>query len=123
MNYTPETGAVFTFGRSNFADNLPSKFWLKNDQPVRLSCGGEHTAVVTGAHLTIFKRTCSDMTFVLFDEVVVVVVIIIYFGSIKSFIFICAENGRLLMFGGNTLGQLGLGFKPAACKPATVRGW
>ncbi|XP_045910484.1 titin homolog [Micropterus dolomieu] len=74
----PEAGAIFTFGKSSFADNVPSKFWLKNDQPVHLSCGGEHTAVIT-------------------------------------------ENGRLLMFGGNTWGQLGLGFKPAASKPASVK--
>lgn len=39
---------MFTFGRSGFANNVPSKFWLKNDLPVHLSCGGEHTAVVTG---------------------------------------------------------------------------
>lgn len=26
------------------------------------------------------------------------------------------------MFGGNTWGQLGLGFKPVASKPASVRG-
>lgn len=26
------------------------------------------------------------------------------------------------MFGGNTFGQLGLGVKPVACKPASVRG-
>lgn len=32
-----------------------------------------------------------------------------------------AENGRLLMFGGNTSGQLGLGFKPAVSKPASVK--
>lgn len=37
-------------------------------------------------------------------------------------ILLCAENGRLLMFGGNTWGQLGCGFKPAASKPALVRG-
>ncbi|XP_054471754.1 X-linked retinitis pigmentosa GTPase regulator-like [Anoplopoma fimbria] len=74
----PETGAIFTFGKSSFADNVPSKFWLKNDQPVHLSCGGEHTAVIT-------------------------------------------ENGKLLMFGGNTWGQLGCGFKPAASKPAPVK--
>lgn len=34
----------------------------------------------------------------------------------------CAENGRVLMFGGNTWGQLGLGFKPATRKPASVKG-
>uniref|UniRef100_UPI001A996168 X-linked retinitis pigmentosa GTPase regulator n=1 Tax=Gasterosteus aculeatus aculeatus TaxID=481459 RepID=UPI001A996168 len=74
----PATGAIFTFGKSSFGDNMPGKFWLKNDQPVHLSCGGEHTAVIT-------------------------------------------ENGRLLMFGGNTSGQLGRGFKPAATKPETVK--
>ncbi|KAK9537784.1 hypothetical protein VZT92_005365 [Zoarces viviparus] len=74
----PETGAIFTFGKSSFADDVPGKFWLKNDQPVHLSCGGEHTAVIT-------------------------------------------ENGRLLMFGANSWGQLGRGFKPAASKPASVK--
>ncbi|XP_031725235.1 X-linked retinitis pigmentosa GTPase regulator [Anarrhichthys ocellatus] len=74
----PETGAIFTFGKSSFADDVPGKFWLKNDQPVHLSCGGGHTAVIT-------------------------------------------ENGRLLMFGGNSWGQLGHGFKPAASKPASVK--
>ena len=28
----PETGAVFTFGKSGFADNAPSKFWIKKDE-------------------------------------------------------------------------------------------
>ena len=28
----PSTGAVFTFGKSKFADNAPSKFWIKNDE-------------------------------------------------------------------------------------------
>ena len=43
----PETGAVFTFGRSRFADNAPSKFWIKRDVITDLSCGDEHTAVAT----------------------------------------------------------------------------
>ncbi|KAM4558703.1 uncharacterized protein rpgra [Odontesthes bonariensis] len=74
----PETGAIFTFGKSSFADNVPTKFWLKKDHPVHVSCGREHSAVVT-------------------------------------------ENGRLLMFGGNTYGQLGLRLKPPANKPACVK--
>ncbi|KAG0696571.1 X-linked retinitis pigmentosa GTPase regulator [Chionoecetes opilio] len=43
----PDTGAVFTFGRSRFADNAPSKFWIKNDMIVEIACGDEHTAVLT----------------------------------------------------------------------------
>ena len=33
----PPTGAVFTFGKSKFADKAPSKFWIKNDE-VSWSC-------------------------------------------------------------------------------------
>ena len=43
----PETGAVFTFGKSKFAENAPSKFWIKRDLILGLSCGDEHTAVLT----------------------------------------------------------------------------
>ena len=43
-----ETGAIFTFGKSRFAENAPSKFWIKNDVICDLDCGDEHTAVITG---------------------------------------------------------------------------
>ena len=43
----PDTGAVFTFGKSKFAENAPSKFWIKNDEITIIACGDEHTAVVT----------------------------------------------------------------------------
>jgi len=43
----PETGAVFTFGRSRFADNLANKFWIRNDKIVHVACGDEHSMVVT----------------------------------------------------------------------------
>ncbi|CAL9698436.1 unnamed protein product [Knipowitschia caucasica] len=77
----PETGAVFTFGKSKFADNIPSKFWLKNDVPLKVACGDEHTAVITdngklyvfgsnnwgqlglGSKVTVSKPTCVKGTF------------------------------------------------------------
>lgn len=40
------SGAVFTFGRSRFADNIPSHFFIKNDPVIDIGCGDEHTAVV-----------------------------------------------------------------------------
>ena len=43
----PESGAVFTFGKSKFAENAPSKFWIKRDEVILISCGDEHTAIVT----------------------------------------------------------------------------
>lgn len=45
-----ESGAIFTFGKSKFAEDIPSKFWFKNDKPVLISCGDEHTAIVTGQY-------------------------------------------------------------------------
>ena len=32
---------------TKFAENAPSKFWIKRDLIVAISCGDEHTAVVT----------------------------------------------------------------------------
>ena len=45
-----EAGAVFTFGKSRFAENLPNKFWIREDPVIHVSCGDEHSAVVTGLH-------------------------------------------------------------------------
>ncbi len=53
--FLSESGAVFTFGKSKFADNVPSKFWLKNDVPLKIACGDEHTALITG------KRRFKDI--------------------------------------------------------------
>lgn len=41
-----ESGAVFTFGKSRFADNYPNKFWIRNDKVLNVACGDEHTALV-----------------------------------------------------------------------------
>ena len=43
-----ETGAVFTFGKSQFADNIPNKFWIRDDKVIQVCCGDEHTALVAG---------------------------------------------------------------------------
>ncbi|KAK7877684.1 hypothetical protein WMY93_031603 [Mugilogobius chulae] len=93
----PESGAVFTFGKSKFADNIPSKFWLKNDVPLKVACGDEHTAFITengklfvfgsnnwgqlglGSKDTVHKPTC-----------------------VKA-------DGKLFASGGNGEGQLGIG--------------
>ena len=41
----PPSGAIFTFGKSKFAENAPSKFWIKRDLIVAISCGDEHTGL------------------------------------------------------------------------------
>ncbi|XP_076163847.1 uncharacterized protein LOC143144872 isoform X2 [Ptiloglossa arizonensis] len=42
----PETGAVFTIGRSRFADNIASHFFIRRDPVISITCGDEHSAVI-----------------------------------------------------------------------------
>ncbi|MCI4393271.1 hypothetical protein PGIGA_G00155620 [Pangasianodon gigas] len=114
----PETGAVFTFGKSKFADNVPSKFWLKNDVPLKLACGDEHTALITengklfmfgsnnwgqlglGEKISVNKPTCVKA---LKSEKVKLVAC----GRTHTLVY--TSCGNLYAAGGNNEGQLGLG--------------
>uniref|UniRef100_M4AUG5 X-linked retinitis pigmentosa GTPase regulator n=1 Tax=Xiphophorus maculatus TaxID=8083 RepID=M4AUG5_XIPMA len=101
----PESGAVFTFGKSKFADDMPSVFWLKNDVPERIACGDEHSALVTGnGKLFMFgsnnwgqlglgsKQTVQKPT------------------CVKGKVRRCGWwRGHVFACGGNGEGQLGLG--------------
>ncbi|XP_061234043.1 X-linked retinitis pigmentosa GTPase regulator [Neopsephotus bourkii] len=114
----PESGAVFTFGKSRFAEDIPSKFWFKNDKPVLISCGDEHTAIVTGnGKLYMFgsnnwgqlglgsKNTVSKPTCVkaLKPEKTKLAV------CGRNHTLVYTEKGNMYAAGGNSEGQLGLG--------------
>uniref|UniRef100_A0A8C4K837 RCC1-like domain-containing protein n=1 Tax=Dromaius novaehollandiae TaxID=8790 RepID=A0A8C4K837_DRONO len=116
--YVLESGAVFTFGKSKFAENIPSKFWFKNDKPVHISCGDEHTAIVTGnGKLYMFgsnnwgqlglgsKNTVSKPTCVkaLKPEKTKLAV------CGRNHTLVYTEKGNVYAAGGNSEGQLGLG--------------
>ncbi|NXI41428.1 RPGR regulator, partial [Galbula dea] len=114
----PESGAVFTFGKSKFAEDIPSKFWFKNDKPVLLSCGDEHTAIVTGngklymfgsnnwgqlglgSKNTVNKPTCVKA---LKPEKTKLAV------CGRNHTLVYTEKGNVYAAGGNSEGQLGLG--------------
>ncbi|XP_078147116.1 retinitis pigmentosa GTPase regulator b isoform X3 [Centroberyx gerrardi] len=114
----PESGAVFTFGKSKFADNIPSKFWLKNDVPLKIACGDEHTALITengklfmfgsnnwgqlglGSKSSVNKPTCVKA---LKSEKVQLV------ACGRNHTIICTAQGNVYTTGGNSEGQLGLG--------------
>ncbi|PWA22073.1 hypothetical protein CCH79_00010338 [Gambusia affinis] len=114
----PESGAVFTFGKSKFADDMPSVFWLKNDVPERIACGDEHSALVTGngklfmfgsnnwgqlglgSKQTVQKPTCVKA---LKGEKVQLV------ACGRNHTLISTEQGHVFACGGNGEGQLGLG--------------
>ncbi|XP_032075384.1 X-linked retinitis pigmentosa GTPase regulator isoform X2 [Thamnophis elegans] len=113
----PESGAIFTFGKSKFAENVPSKFWFKNDKPLHISCGDEHTSVVTengklymfgsnnwgqlglGTKNTVSKPTCVK---VLKPEKVKLA------ACGRNHTLIYTEKGNLYATGCNSEGQLGL---------------
>ncbi|XP_042558375.1 X-linked retinitis pigmentosa GTPase regulator [Dipodomys spectabilis] len=114
----PDSGALFTFGKSKFAENIPSKFWFKNDVPVCLSCGDEHTAIVTGnnklymfgsnnwgqlglgSQSTMNKPTCVKA---LKPEKVKLA------ACGRNHTLVSTEKGSVFATGGNSEGQLGLG--------------
>ncbi|XP_068388862.1 X-linked retinitis pigmentosa GTPase regulator isoform X1 [Eschrichtius robustus] len=114
----PDSGAVFTFGKTEIAENIPSKFWFKNDIPIYLSCGDEHTAVITGnnklfvfgsnnwgqlglgSKSTVNKPTCVKA---LKPEKVK------FAACGRNHTLVSTEGGKVYAAGGNTEGQLGLG--------------
>ncbi|XP_057393751.1 X-linked retinitis pigmentosa GTPase regulator isoform X10 [Balaenoptera acutorostrata] len=114
----PHSGAVFTFGKTEIAENIPSKFWFKNDIPIYLSCGDEHTAVITGnnklfvfgsnnwgqlglgSKSTVNKPTCVKA---LKREKVKLA------ACGRNHTLVSTEGGKVYAAGGNTEGQLGLG--------------
>ncbi|XP_019487173.1 PREDICTED: X-linked retinitis pigmentosa GTPase regulator [Hipposideros armiger] len=114
----PGSGAVFTFGKTKFAENIPSKFWFKNDIATCLACGDEHSAVVTGnnklyvfgsnnwgqlglgSKSTVRKPTCiKDLK----PEKVKLA------ACGRNHTLVSTEGGRIYAAGGNNEGQLGLG--------------
>ncbi|XP_057573680.1 X-linked retinitis pigmentosa GTPase regulator isoform X1 [Hippopotamus amphibius kiboko] len=114
----PDSGAVFTFGKTRFAENVPSKFWFKKDIPIYLSCGDEHTAVITGnnklfmfgsnnwgqlglgSRSTVNKPTCVKA---LKPEKVK------FAACGRNHTLVSTEGGKVYATGGNNEGQLGLG--------------
>ncbi|XP_055786149.1 retinitis pigmentosa GTPase regulator b isoform X2 [Salvelinus fontinalis] len=83
----PETGAVFTFGKSKFSDNVPSKFWLKNDVPLKIACGDEHTALITALKSEKVQLAACG----------------------RNHTIVYTSRGNVYSTGGNNEGQLGLG--------------
>ena len=92
----PHTGAVFTFGKSKFAENAPSKFWIKKD---------EVTLALVSYHDTLCHTTMQVTLIACGDEHTAVV----------------THSGRLFTFGSNEWGQLGLGHNNNVIKPSCVK--
>ncbi|XP_053562443.1 X-linked retinitis pigmentosa GTPase regulator isoform X2 [Bombina bombina] len=114
----PDSGALFTFGKSKFKDNVPSKFWLKNDKPVHISCGDEHTVLVTGnGKLFVFGSNNWGQLGLGAGNAINTPTCVKALKSEKVKLTSCGRNhtlvytdqGKIYSSGGNSEGQLGLG--------------
>ncbi|KAM4046178.1 X-linked retinitis pigmentosa GTPase regulator [Anomaloglossus baeobatrachus] len=114
----PDSGAIFTFGKSKFADNCPSKFWLKNDKPAYIACGDEHTALVTGnGKLYVFGSNINGQLGIGSGNVITKPTCVKALKSEKIKLAACGRNhtlvstaqGKVYSSGWNSEGQLGLG--------------
>ncbi|KAK6620584.1 hypothetical protein RUM43_010876 [Polyplax serrata] len=114
----PDTGAVFTFGRSRFAENLSSHFFVRNDPVLEISCGDEHTALVceSGRVFLFGKNDYGQLGFG-HTKVVNKPSCLKYLKPFQSIHVACGKGHtivstaccRLFTFGCNSDGQLGLG--------------
>uniref|UniRef100_A0A1B6DZ80 RCC1-like domain-containing protein n=1 Tax=Clastoptera arizonana TaxID=38151 RepID=A0A1B6DZ80_9HEMI len=129
----PASGAVFTFGKSRFADNVPSHFYIRNDPVVDGACGDQHSAVICqigrlfvfgnnefgqlglGHKSLVNKPSCVKS---LKPEHVTRV------ACGRTHTLISTGSGKVFSCGNNSDGQLGLGTSDTACidVPEEVKG-
>ncbi|XP_042896325.1 X-linked retinitis pigmentosa GTPase regulator isoform X1 [Parasteatoda tepidariorum] len=125
-------GAAFTFGRSRFSDNVAGKFWIKDDPILQISCGDEHTAILTASgRLFTFgsnewgqlghghTKTLEKPSFVkaLKGERATVI------ACGRSHTLVATAGGHIYAFGSNSEGQLGSADEePIHSSPVRVQG-
>ncbi|TRY88169.1 hypothetical protein DNTS_026874, partial [Danionella cerebrum] len=114
----PDTGAVFTFGKSKIANNVPSRLWLKNDTPAQISCGQSHSAFVTeDGRLFVFGNNDNGQLGIRNKGPVTKPVCVRALKGITAQFVACGTDhtllstlhGDIFASGGNSAGQLGLG--------------
>ncbi|XP_048049729.1 trichohyalin [Megalobrama amblycephala] len=114
----PDTGAVFTFGKSKIANNVPSRLWLKNDIPVHISCGQSHSAFVTeqGRLFVFGSNNSGQLGLQTKGPVTKPICVKVLKGERVQFVacgtdhtLVSTSQGEFFAAGGNSDGQLGLG--------------
>ncbi|XP_067266488.1 calponin homology domain-containing protein DDB_G0272472 [Chanodichthys erythropterus] len=114
----PDTGAVFTFGKSQIANNVPSRLWLKNDIPVHISCGQSHSAFVTeqGRLFVFGSNNIGQLGLQTKGPVTKPICVKVLKGERVQFVacgtdhtLVSTSQGEFFAAGGNSDGQLGLG--------------
>ncbi|XP_056116722.1 uncharacterized protein DDB_G0290685 [Rhinichthys klamathensis goyatoka] len=113
-----DTGAVFTFGNSKIANNVPSRLWLKNDIPVHISCGQSHSAFVTeqGRLFVFGSNNSGQLGLQAKGPVKRPICVKVLKGERVQLVacgtdhtLVSTSQGEIFAAGGNSDGQLGLG--------------
>lgn len=127
----PESGAVFTFGTSRFADNIPNRFWIRDDPVTYVACGDEHTAAITSSgRIFTFgsndwgqlghgaKRAYTKPTSIKAFKDIDAKVCLVACGKLHTLLGL--TNATYFAFGNNGEGQLGLGDTEMRQKPEEI---
>ncbi|XP_021936886.1 X-linked retinitis pigmentosa GTPase regulator-like isoform X2 [Zootermopsis nevadensis] len=127
----PETGAVFTFGRSRFADNIPSHFYIRNDPILEVACGDEHTAVICQkGRVFVFGNNDYGQLGLGHKNVTVKPSCVKSLKPEKATHVACGrahtllstDSGKIFSWGNNSDGQLGVGDVADRSAPTRVLG-
>ncbi|KAM9320225.1 LOW QUALITY PROTEIN: X-linked retinitis pigmentosa GTPase regulator [Gastrophryne carolinensis] len=111
----PDSGAIFTFGKSKFEEK---KFWLKNDKPAQISCGDEHSVLITGnGKLYVFGSNINGQLGIGSGNVIskpkCVKALksekVKFTASGRNHTLLCTVQGKVYSSGWNSEGQLGHG--------------
>ncbi|KRX46183.1 X-linked retinitis pigmentosa GTPase regulator [Trichinella murrelli] len=118
----PATGIVYAFGRTWLDDNKPSRLWIQNDSIQIVTCGNDHTILVTesGRILSFGSNEWGQLGFLQKKTV-----------NLKGKRACCVacgaqhtilgfESDKIYAFGRNCEGQLGLGNDEEQLMPAEI---
>ncbi|KRY59459.1 X-linked retinitis pigmentosa GTPase regulator [Trichinella britovi] len=116
------TGIVYAFGRTWLDDNKPSRLWIQNDSIQIVTCGNDHTILVTesGRILSFGSNEWGQLGFLQKKTV-----------NLKGKRACCVacgaqhtilgfESDKIYAFGRNCEGQLGLGNDEEQLMPAEI---
>ncbi|OUC47725.1 regulator of condensation [Trichinella nativa] len=111
------TGIVYAFGRTWLDDNKPSRLWIQNDSIQIVTCGNDHTILVTesGRILSFGSNEWGQLGFLQKKTVSKPTTIKCNFQLI-----ILLESDKIYAFGRNCEGQLGLGNDEEQLMPAEI---
>ncbi|KAG1651691.1 X-linked retinitis pigmentosa GTPase regulator [Nymphon striatum] len=122
-------GIVHTFGRSRFAGNAQSQFWIRDDAILDMACGDEHSAVITanGRLLTFGSNEWGQLGHGNCETNLkpTTVKALKHEKSVgiacgRAHTLVATDSGKVFAFGSNTDGQLGISETSTTQNPTVI---